>query len=292
MVGSLLALGHGYTAAALTPGLLAEGWRVLATHREPDGAAALRRRGLAPVAWTAPSLRAALAEADHVLVSVPPGAEGDPTLRLIEADLAGAAHLRWVGYLSTTAVYGDHGGGWVDEATPPAPSSPRGCARVAAEAAWRDLWRVAGLGVEVFRLAGIYGPGRGPLAKLLAGRAQRVQKAGQVFGRIHVEDIASVLRAAMARPRPGRILNVADDEPAPPDVVLAHAALLLGLPVPPPVAFEAAAMTPMARSFYGESKRVSNALLKTELRLRLRFPTYREGLAHLAGQALSLADAA
>jgi nucleoside-diphosphate-sugar epimerase len=291
MAATLLALGHGYTAAALTPGLLAEGWRVFATHREPDGAAGLRRLGLEPVAWTAPALRAALAEADHVLVSVPPDAAGEPTLALLAADLARAEHLRWVGYLSTTAVYGDHAGAWVDERTPPAPSSARGRARLAAEDAWLGLWREAGLPVEVFRLAGIYGPGRGPLAKLLAGRAQRVHKPGQVFGRIHVEDLAAVLRAAMARPRPGRLLNVTDDEPAPAEVVLAHAAALAGLPVPPLVPFEAAAMTAMARSFYGEAKRVGNARLKAELGIGLRYPSYREGLARLAGQDPALAPA-
>jgi nucleoside-diphosphate-sugar epimerase len=180
----------------------------------------------------------------------------------------------WVGYLSTTGVYGDRQGGWVDEASPLSPVNDRGRARVAAERAWRD----GGLPVEVFHLAGIYGPGRSALDRLRAGRAQRVVKPGQVFSRIPVEDVAGALAASIAAPRPGAIWNVADDEPAPPQDVIAFAAELLGLPAPPEVAFDAAELTPMARSFYAESKRVSNRRLRQELGLALRHPDYRAGL--------------
>ncbi len=270
----LLSLGHGYSAQALARRLVPAGWRVIGTVRRPEQAAALVAAGVEPLAWPG-DLAPALAAASHVLSSVPPEAEGDPVLRAAGPALAATRHLAWVGYLSTTAVYGDHGGGWVDEATPPSPASARGRARVAAEAAWR----ATGLPLRIFRLAGIYGPGRGPFAKLRAGRAQSVVKPGQVFGRIHVEDIASVLAASMARPDSGAIYNVTDDLPAAPEAVLAHAAALLGLPAPAEVPFETAELSEMARSFYGENKRVRNDRIKRELGLRLAYPTYREGLA-------------
>ena len=270
----LLSLGHGYSAQALARRLVPAGWRVIGTVRRPEQAAALVAAGVEPLAWPG-DLAPALAAASHVLSSVPPEAEGDPVLRAAGPALAATRHLAWVGYLSTTAVYGDHGGGWVDEATPPSPASARGRARVAAVAAWR----ATGLPLRIFRLAGIYGPGRGPFAKLRAGRAQSVVKPGQVFGRIHVEDIASVLAASMARPDSGAIYNVTDDLPAAPEAVLAHAAALLGLPAPAEVPFETAELSEMARSFYGENKRVRNDRIKRELGLRLAYPTYREGLA-------------
>ncbi len=191
-----------------------------------------------------------------------------------------AAGPRWVGYLSTTGVYGDRGGAWVDEADALAPVNERSRWRVAAEAAWA----ATGLPVMTFRLAGIYGPGRSALDRLREGRAQRVVKAGQVFSRIHVDDVATVLRTSMERPAPGRAYNVADDEPAPPQDVIAYAAELLGLPPPPEVAFEAAGLSAMARSFYGESKRVSNRRMREELGVAPAFPDYRAGLrAILAG---------
>ena len=270
----LLSLGHGYSAQALARRLVPAGWRVIGTVRRPEQAAALVAAGVEPLAWPG-DLAPALAAASHVLSSVPPEAEGDPVLRAAGPALAATRHLAWVGYLSTTAVYGDHGGGLVDEATPPSPASARGRARVAAEAAWR----ATGLPLRIFRLAGIYGPGRGPFAKLRAGRAQSVVKPGQVFGRIHVEDIASVLAASMARPDSVAIYNVTDDLPAAPEAVLAHAAALLGLPAPAEVPFETAELSEMARSFYGENKRVRNDRIKRELGLRLAYPTYREGLA-------------
>ena len=268
----LLTLGHGYSAGRLAATL--PGWRRLGTVRAPAGAAALAAAGVEPVLWDDDAaVAAAVAAASHVLVSVPPDAEGDPVLRRLGGAL-GAARPEWVGYLSTTGVYGDRGGGWVDENGALDAVNERSRWRVAAE---RD-WLATGLPVMVFRLAGIYGPGRSALDRLREGRAQRVVKEGQVFSRIHVDDIAGVLRAAMARGKPGRAYNVADDEPAPPQDVIAFAAELLGVPAPPEVAFEDAGLPAMARSFYAESKRVSNRRIKEELGVVLAHPSYREGL--------------
>ena len=188
-----------------------------------------------------------------------------------------AAGLSWVGYLSTTAVYGHHNGDWVDEDTPLAPTTARGAARVRAEVDWAAL----GVPLHIFRLAGIYGPGRGPFEKVRDGTARRILKPGQVFSRVHVEDIAAVLQASLFQPNPGRIYNVCDDDPASPEDVLALAASLLGLPEPPMVPYDDAEMTPLARSFYAENKRVRNRRIKDELGVRLLYPTYREGLAGL-----------
>ena len=269
----LLSLGHGYTAQALTALLLPQGWRVVGTTRTAAHAAEIAATGVEPVLWGA-DLRPLLAQATHVLSSIAPGAGGDAVLRTYGAALAGSA-AEWVGYLSTTAVYGDHGGAWVDEDTPLTPSTARGAARVAAESGWQDL----GLPLHIFRLAGIYGPGRGPFEKVRDGTARRILKPGQVFSRVHVADIAQALAASMARPMPGSVWNLCDDDPAPPENVLSHAAALLGLPEPPAVDYAMAEMTPMARSFYAENKRVRNGRIKRDLGLRLIYPSYREGLA-------------
>jgi nucleoside-diphosphate-sugar epimerase len=281
MTGTLFSFGHGYSARALSARLLPKGWRVIGTTRDAAKAEALRAEGVEPVTWPGGDL-APLAEATHLLISAAPDEAGDPVLRQArEAILAAAPRLRWAGYLSTTGVYGDHGGGWVDEGTPLAPSTRRGRLRVEAEAAWRALAEETGLPLHIFRLAGIYGPGRGPFAKVRAGTARRIVKPGQVFSRIHVEDIAQVLEASMARPDPGAVYNLCDDDPAPPQEVIAEAARLLRLPPPPEEDFESAELTPMARSFYAESKRVRNDRIKRELGVRLRYPGYREGLAAL-----------
>ena len=272
---TLLSFGHGYSARALAP--LLRGWRVIGTTRSPEKARALEAEGVEARLFPRGDIAPDIAEATHLLTSIAPDEEGDPVLRAHRAAIEAAApRLAWAGYLSTTGVYGDHGGGWVDEDTPPAPSTARGEARVRAEAEWRA---VPGLPLHVFRLAGIYGPGRGPFAKLRAGTARRVVKPGQVFSRIHVDDIALVLRASIDRPRPGAVYNVCDDDPAPPEDVIAHAARLLGLPPPPAVAFADAELSPMARSFYAESKRVSNRRIKEELGVALRHPDYHSGLA-------------
>lgn len=222
---------------------------------------------------------------------MPPGETGDPVLAAHGECIAGLGpRLRWLAYLSTTGVYGDRGGAWVDETTPLRPTSERGCRRLAAEEAWRALADRAHLPLHVFRLAGIYGPGRNPLRSVIDGTAKRIVKTGQVFSRIHVEDIAAVLDASIARPNPGAAYNVCDDEPAPPQEVVLFAAGLLGRAPPPEVDFETADLTPMARSFYAESKRVSNRRIREELGVRLAYPTYREGLrALLAGEKIGMA---
>ncbi|MBI1220920.1 MAG: SDR family NAD(P)-dependent oxidoreductase [Rhodobacteraceae bacterium] len=275
MTGTLLSLGHGYSAQALARRLIPLGWRVIGTTRSAARAAALAAGGVEPLVWPGADLAPALAQATHLLTSVAPDAAGDPVLRAEGARIAEARQLRWVGYLSTTGVYGDHAGGWVDEATALTPTTERGRARVAAEAQWAALT----LPLHIFRLAGIYGPGRGPFEKVRDGTARRILKPGQVFSRIHVDDIAQVLAASIARPNPGAVYNLCDDDPAPPEDVLSHAAALLGLPKPPGVPFDQAEMSPMARSFYAESKRVRNDRIKTELGVRLLYPGYREGLA-------------
>jgi len=274
---TLLSIGHGYSAQALARVLLPQGWHIIATTRSPEKAAALRAQGVEAILWPGGDLP--LDRATHLLTSVAPDATGDPVLRAHGAQIAAAApHLQWVGYLSTVGVYGDHQGGWVDEDTALTPATARGQARVAAEAAWQA---VPGLAPHIFRLAGIYGPGRGPFEKVRDGSARRIIKPGQVFSRIHVDDIAQVLAASIARPDPGRVYNVCDDDPAPPQDVLSHAAQLLGLPEPPAVPYDGAAMSPMARSFYAESKRVRNDRIKDELGVRLIHPDYRAGLAAL-----------
>ncbi|MGP6088120.1 SDR family oxidoreductase [Antarctobacter jejuensis] len=277
MKGTLLSLGHGYSARALTRLLLPEGWEVIGTTRDPAKIDALRATGVTPILWDADEIEAALDRCSHLLISAAPDKDGDPALRLVgEAIARRAPTLDWAGYLSTTGVYGDHQGGWVDEETPLIPSSARGRARVQAEADWTAI---DGLPLHIFRLAGIYGPGRGPFAKLRRGTARRVIKPNQVFSRIHVDDIARVLLASIRQPDPGRAYNLCDDTPAPPQDIIGHAAELLGMPAPPEVPFEEADMSPMARSFYGESKRVSNRRIKEELGVTLLYPDYPSGLA-------------
>lgn len=275
MSKTLLSLGHGYSARALARRLVPQGWRVIGTVRDAAQIPDVEAEGVRALQWPI-DFEAALEGVSHVLTSIRPDADGDPVLRTGRDALKRAAPgLTWVGYLSTTGVYGDMDGGWVDEDTPLHPGGRRGQMRVAAEADWRD---VPGLPLHIFRLAGIYGPGRGPFAKLRNGTARRIIKKNQVFSRAHVDDIAQVLDASMARPDPGRVYNVCDDTPAPPQDILAYAAGLLGMEPPPEVPFEAADMTPMARSFYSDSKRVRNDRIKHELGVVLKYPDYRTAL--------------
>lgn len=286
----LICLGFGYTAEALARRLLAlgEGWRVVGTTRRPEKAVAMSAMGVAPILIADNAQGAAeaaiadvLEEAPFVLVSAAPSASGEPTLsrhgRALERAAAG---MRWLGYLSTTGVYGDRGGAWVDETSDLSPSTERGRLRVEAEAAWAMRQRGGALPLHIFRLAGIYGPGRGPFEKLRSGSARRVVKEGQVFSRIHVDDIAQVLEASMRRPNPGAVYNVCDDDPAPPQQVIGCAASMLELTPPPEIPFEQARaeMSPMAVSFYAESKKVRNERIKQELGVSLLYPSYREGL--------------
>jgi nucleoside-diphosphate-sugar epimerase len=273
----------GYTARALVDAWPPDWPRdFTVTTRSREKAEALEGEGFRARVFPGEDLSGDLARATHVLATAGPSGGGDPVLAELRGAFAEhARNLRWVGYLSTTGVYGDHDGGWVDEATPLAPTTERGQARVAAEEEWMELHREHGLPVHIFRLAGIYGPGRGPFEKVRNGTARRIVKPGQVFSRIHVEDIAQVLIASMRRPDPGAAYNVCDDDPAPPQDVVAYAADLLGMPRPPEIAFEDADLGPMARSFYAESKRVRNDRIKAELGVELRYPDYRTGLAQL-----------
>ena len=267
----LLCLGLGYTARALVR-WLGSGWSITGTTRDGD-AAALRFDRAHPLAASQ------FAGVTHILVSIPPDDSGDPVLDCLAEEIAGLTSLRWLGYLSTTGVYGTRDGGWVDEASELHPTGARGARRAAAEAGWLELWQCRGVPTHIFRLAGIYGPGRSAFDALRGGTAKRIDSAGQVFSRIHVDDIAGVLLASIARPRAGAVYNVCDDEPAAPAEIVAYAAGLLGMAPPPLVPLADADLSPMARSFYVDNKRVSNALIKRELGVVLSYPDYRSGLA-------------
>ncbi len=276
----LFCFGLGYSATRIAQLLAAEGWSITGTARTPEGAAAISAQGFDGLVFDGHHRNAgvtdALARATHVLISVPPG-DDDPVLRHYEDDLR-AAPLKWLGYLSTVGVYGDRQGAWVDETGPADATSVRGRQRVVAEDAWLSLGKLRQVPTQVFRLAGIYGPGRSPIDKLRDGTAHRIVKPGQVFNRIHVDDIARTVRAGIGAPAMTGVYNVTDNEPAPPQDVVAYAAELLGVPPPPEVAFADANLSPMAKSFYSDNKRVANARLYQELGVTLKFPTYRDGL--------------
>jgi nucleoside-diphosphate-sugar epimerase len=283
----LFCFGFGYSARAVARRLRPRLDAAWGTTQEAPKTSEIAALGVAPILFDGSrhetEVSKALAEADYVLVSIPPGEAGDPVFRHFREDLA-TAKPRSLAYLSTVGVYGDHGGAWVDEASECRPVSERSRARLEAEADWRRFSEETGAPGAIVRLGGIYGPGRGPFEKIRRGTARRVVKAGQVFNRIHVDDIAAIVEAAFDK-RVDGIFNGVDDEPAPPEEVLAYAAELIGAPPLQEVAFEAAELTPMARSFYGESKRVRNDRIKRELGVRLAYPTYREGLAAiLAGE--------
>ena len=276
----LFVFGLGYSAGAFARAMVPRAEWVGGTVRAPGRQAG---EAIATFAWdgTAPvaEVVGALAAATHLVVSVPPG-EADPVLAHFAGVISAAPHLAWIGYLSTVGVYGDYGGAWVGERTTPHPKSARARQRLAAEEAWSALAAERGVPQAVLRLAGIYGPGRNALINLAEGKAHRIVKPGQVFNRIHVDDIVQVLTATMADNAAG-LFNVADDEPAPPQDVVAYAARLMGIDPPPEIAFDKAELSPMARSFYGDNKRVANARIRRELGIALRFPTYREGLGTL-----------
>lgn len=284
----LFVFGFGYSARAVVERMRAGIETTWGTTRDSRRWADLTTLGVRPLMFNSASpagtlddneqsMKAALAASDHVLVSIPPGVTGDPVLQCFGGSLA-ALKPRSLIYLSTIGVYGDHGGAWVDEETPCRPVSDRSRQRVAAESAWRQFGQASGVPVAIIRLAGIYGPGRGPFEKIRRGTARRIVKPGQVFNRIHVDDIAAIVEAAFDH-RASGVFNATDDEPAPPQDVLAYAAKLLDIAAPPEIAYSDADMTPMARSFYAENKRVRNERMKRDLGVRLGYPTYREGLA-------------
>jgi nucleoside-diphosphate-sugar epimerase len=287
----LFVFGFGYSARAVAERLRPRLETAWGTTRDPGKLAEIEAAGVTPILFDGTeeprvsphplppiaTIDDALPTATDILVSIAPDRSGDPVLRHFRGQLAALKPHALV-YLSTVGVYGDHGGAWVDEASECRPVSTRSRQRLRAEAEWRHFAEATGVPVAIVRLAGIYGPGRGPFERIRRGTARRIVRPGQVFNRIHVEDIATIVAAAFDRRADG-IFNGSDDEPAPPQDVLEYAASLLGLPPPPEVAFEEAELTPMARSFYGESKRVRNERTKQALGVTLAYPNYREALA-------------
>jgi nucleoside-diphosphate-sugar epimerase len=288
----LFCFGLGYSAQRVAQRLAARGWSVAGTARTTAGVENIAAQGYGAFLFAGSAPRAGVAEelarATHVLASAPPDADGDPVLRHHAGDLARAPALRWMGYLSTVGVYGDSQGAWIDETMPAAATSDRGRRRIAAEQDWLALGARRATRTQIFRLAGIYGPGRSAIDRLREGNAHRVVKPGQVFNRIHVDDIAAAVIAGIDGRGAEQIYNVTDDEPAPPQDVITFAAELLHMPPPPEVPFDEALLSPMAASFYADNKRIRNERLRQELGVALQFPTYREGLrAILADQRQS-----
>lgn len=282
---NLFVFGLGFSGRCFAERRIARGDRVSGTVRSREKAQVLSKAGIATYVFAPEGADSAiasdLAASDAVLISVPPGTSGDPVLARYAEPIAAAPKLRWIGYLSTIGVYGDHNGAWVDEQTPATPTHARSIERAGAEQAWLSFGATNNIPVQIFRLAGIYGPGQSQLTQLARGTAKRIIKPGQVFNRIHVEDIAHVLDASLERPRAGAIYNVTDNEPAPPQDIVTYAAKLSGVEPPPAIGLDDAGLTEMGRSFYAENKRVKNDLLRSELGVTLAYPTYREGLTAL-----------
>ena len=285
----LFCFGLGYCAAELGRRLLACGWSVAGTTAHADKMSALSARGFEPFLFDGTSapeaVSDALGNATHLLLSIPPDPEGDPALRQFAGAIAASTSLQWIGYFSTVGVYGDARGDWVDETTEPKPGTERGQRRLKAETGWIKLARESGNSLVIYRLPGIYGPGRSAIDQLRAGTARRIFKPGQLTNRVHVADIATAVEASMDLSPGIHVFNITDDLPAPPQDVIAYGAELLGLPCPPATDPTDEALSPAARSFYIENKKVSNARMKKELGVRLAFPTYVEGLKAIAGIA-------
>lgn len=282
-MNSLFCIGFGYCAEVLARRLVPLGWRTGGTARTPAAVERLVAQGHHGVLFDGQrpvdDMAAALAGVTHLLISAAPDADGDPALKFHARDFVRAATIRWIGYLSTVGVYGDFQGAWVDEETTPKPGSERTARRLKAEQDWLGFGAANGRTVQVFRLAGIYGPGRSAIDDMADGTARRIVKPGQIFNRIHVDDIAGVLEAAAGGAGVHSVYNVADSEPAPPQDVVAYAAALMGLKPPPETPFADAQLSPMGQSFYSESRRVRNRRLRDDLGVELAYPSYREGLA-------------
>lgn len=281
----LFCFGYGYTAEALGRALAASGeaWTIAGTTRDPERRDALKAAGveahLFDYTHPLPDVEKMLEGTTHVLLSAPPGEKGSPVFLAHGQDVAALPGVEWVGYLSSTGVYGDRGGGWVDEDSEVNPTTIRGTRRALAEQQWYSLHKSHDLPLHIFRLAGIYGPGRSAIDSVRAGMSRRIDKPGHAFSRIHVDDIVAVLLASIARPAPGRVYNVADDHSAPSHEVIAHACELAGVPCPPLIPFDEVDLTPIARSFYEDNKRVRNDRIKAELGVRLAHSSYKDGLA-------------
>lgn len=278
----LFCFGFGYTAGFLSEALMLHDWKISGTTTGARKRDFLRKNNVD--AWLFDRSRPiadppeTLEDVTHILLSIPPNNDGDPVYNVHGMDLAALKNLEWVGYLSTTGVYGDQDGNWVDERTPPAPSSRRGSSRLKAEEQWQSLCLHEGLPLHIFRLAGIYGPGRSAIDAVRSGTATCIDKPGHAFNRIHVEDIVQTLIASMNKPHPGSIYNLADDAPSPSYEVIRLACNLLGQEVPPLIPFNQAEMPPIVRSFYKDNKRVHNDAIKNELGVQLIHPNYHSGL--------------
>jgi len=285
----LFCFGLGYCAAELSHRLLARGWSISGTTSHNDKIAVLRAQGFTPFLFDGSSasadIRSKLQATTHVLLSIPPDAESDPALRCFGDAIGAAPSIGWIGYFSTVGVYGDANGNWVDETTEPRPGTERGQRRLKAETGWIDLAKKSGKSLVIYRLPGIYGPGRSAIDQLRSGTARRIFKPGQFTNRVHVSDIATAVEASMDLAPGTHIFNVTDDLPAPPQDVIEYGAELLGLPCPPATDPTDEMLSPAARSFYIENKKVSNARMKSELGVRLAYPTYFEGLKAIAGLA-------
>ncbi|USG61130.1 SDR family oxidoreductase [Sneathiella marina] len=281
MTRRLFCFGLGFTARTFARDY--PEWQITGTGRSPTADGPQDTLSTVPFRRDCPveNFTERAKDVTHILLSVPPDDAGDPVFDVMAEQIRALPSLQWIGYLSTTGVYGNLDGGWVDESSSYNPTGPRGQRRVDAEKSWLRQYDEFGLPVHIFRLPGIYGPGRNQLVSLKKGKARRISKPGQVFSRIHVSDLVAILSASMNKPCPGSIYNIADDAPTPPEEVVAYAAELLGVAPPPLQDFETADLSPMARSFYADSKRVSNAKIKSELGIQLKYPTYREGLTAL-----------
>ncbi len=279
----LLVFGPGYSASAFIKTVVGNRWSASATWRQEKATAAIEAMGATPVAFSEGALAAAIPPdaITHILVSIAPQPEGDPVLNSFKNWIASCPNLRWIGYLSSTNVYGDHGGEWVDETSETRPSLDRGKHRLAAENSWTKLGTDLGVPVHIFRLAGIYGQERNALKTVRDGKARRVIKPGQVFGRVHRDDIASALWLAANSSLESNIFNLSDDLPSPPQDVISEAARLLGADLPPETSIDDADLSPMGRSFYAENKRVKNQKAKDLLGWRLAYPDYRQALAKI-----------
>jgi len=278
----LFCFGYGYTANHFAGYFMQNGWRVGGTTRNPEKRDLLREHGIEAYLFDfdvpLPDLRHILRDVTHILISTPPDADGDPVCSIHGYEMGELGGFEWIGYLSATSVYGDRGGEWVTESSELMPSSRRGSRRVQAERQWLELYQRYGLPVQIFRLAGVYGPGRNALDSVRSGTARRIDKPGQAFSRIHIDDIVQTLVASMHYPNPGAIYNLSDNEPVPSHEVIAYACELLGMEPPPLIPFEQADMAPIARSFYADNKRVSNQRIKDELGVQLLHPSFRSGL--------------
>ncbi len=278
----LFCFGYGYTASFLGERLREFGWKIAGTTTDPDKRAFLKQSGIDAMLYdqthTINDPFETFADVTHVLISIPPGADGDLVVDAHGFDIASMPNIEWVGYLSTTGVYGNQDGNWIDERATPEPTSRRGSLRLRAEQQWNFLHLNDGLPLHIFRLSGIYGPGRSAIDSVRAGTARRIDKPGHVFNRIHVDDIVQALIGSMNKPNPGAIYNLSDDMPSPSHEVVTFACNLIGIDAPPMTEFEQTEMAPIVRSFYKDNKRIKNDRLKTELGVTLLHPDFRSGL--------------